>query len=216
VDAGCDEFVPRSLGAVALCRELAWLIDIVGEITPPIWRLLSGRSFERGRRSSSGSAVRPSCPDRMVSFEVAQQDRLPVLRALAFVTLCVCAVSVKAQSTHSKWWLVHDVQAQLHLTPEQVKDINNIFESTLATRRAQRQELDDLDRELDALLDSATADDRDAATLVTRVEAARARRNVGRMVMLYRMRRILTPDQRRWFDMHSTKSDRGKFTPPIR
>ena len=32
-NAGCDQFVPRNLGAVALCRELAWLIDIAEEIT---------------------------------------------------------------------------------------------------------------------------------------------------------------------------------------
>jgi hypothetical protein len=32
-NAGCDQFVPRSLGAVVLCRELTWLIDIAGEIT---------------------------------------------------------------------------------------------------------------------------------------------------------------------------------------
>jgi Spy/CpxP family protein refolding chaperone len=44
--------------------------------------------------------------------------------------------------------------------------------------------------------------------LITRVEAARARRNVARMVMLYRMRQVLTPEQRRWFDVRAQRSYR--------
>jgi Spy/CpxP family protein refolding chaperone len=131
-----------------------------------------------------------------------------VLRALAFFTVCVSAISVQAQSTPYKWWLAHDTQTQLHLTPEQVKAMNDVFESTLATRRAQRNELDTLEQQLDVLLDSATADDHDAVALITRVEAARERRNVARMVMLYRMRQVLTPEQRRWFDVRAQRSSR--------
>ena len=131
-----------------------------------------------------------------------------MFRVVGCVAVCLFAISVHAQSTHYKWWLAHDIQTQLHLTPEQVKKINDVFESTLAARRAQRQELDALDRQLDALLDSATARDLDATALITRVEAARARRNITRMVMLYRMRQILTPEQRGWFDMRARTSDR--------
>lgn len=131
-----------------------------------------------------------------------------MFRVVGCVAVCLFALSVQAQSTHYKWWLAHDIQTQLHLTPEQVKKINDVFESTLAARRAQRQELDALDRQLDALLDSATARDLDATALITRVEAARARRNITRMVMLYRMRQILTPEQRGWFDMRARTSDR--------
>ena len=131
-----------------------------------------------------------------------------MFRVVGCVAVCLFAISVQAQSTHYKWWLAHDIQTQLHLTPEQVKKINDVFESTLAARRAQRQELDALDRQLDALLDSATARDLDATALITRVEAARARRNITRMVMLYRMRQILTPEQRGWFDMRARTSDR--------
>jgi Spy/CpxP family protein refolding chaperone len=120
---------------------------------------------------------------------------------------------VQAQSTHYKWWLARDIERQLRLTSEQVEKIDAIFESTLAARRAQRQELDDLDRRLDALLDRATADDQDAAALITRVEAARARRNTARILMLYRMRQILTPEQRHWLDTRAKKLDDPQLTP---
>jgi Spy/CpxP family protein refolding chaperone len=143
----------------------------------------------------------------MASCSRARQDRPSVLRVLVLVAVCLCAaVSVEARSAPYKWWLSHDNQAQLHLTAVQVRKIDEVFESSLPARRALRQELDVLERQLDALLESAAADDGDAAALITRVEAARARRNVARMVMLYRMRQILTPEQRRWFDESESKS----------
>jgi Spy/CpxP family protein refolding chaperone len=123
---------------------------------------------------------------------------------MAFVTVALCSTgSAEAQSPPDRWWLSHDVQMQLHLTSEQVKKINAVFESNLPERRALRQELDALERQLDALLDSATADDADAAALITRVETTRARRNAARMVMLYRIRQLLTAEQRRWFQQHA-------------
>ena len=129
-----------------------------------------------------------------------------MLRATAFVVVSLCGtLFAEAQSTSYKWWLSHDVQMQLHLTSEQVKKINAVFESNLPERRALRQELDALEGRLDAVLDSATADDRDVAALIERVEVARARRNVARMMMLYRMRQILTPEQRHLFDERADK-----------
>jgi len=154
-----------------------------------------------------------SCPDGMVSLDLARRHARVAFCMLACVTLC--AVPGKAQSMRYEWWLAPGVRAQLHLSPEQVNQIDDLFESTLGARRAQRQQLDTLESQLDTLLDHATADDQQAAALIARVEAARARRNVARMMMLYRMRRLLTPDQRQWFDSHPIQSNRGSVMPRI-
>jgi Spy/CpxP family protein refolding chaperone len=152
----------------------------------------------------SDSAIFTSCPDRIASCSDARQDGPAVLRPITLVAVCLCAAaSAEAQSTPYKWWLSHDVRTQLHLTSEQVRKINAIFESNLPERRALREELDGLQHQLDALLDSATAEDSDAAALITRVETTRARRNTARMLMLYRMRQVLTAEQRRWFQKHA-------------
>ena len=132
-----------------------------------------------------------------------------MFRVLEFVTLCLfVAASAEAEATRYKWWLSDDIQKQLHLTSEQVKKIDDIYEATLPARRGQRLELDALDRQLDALLDNATADDHDAAVLIERVEDARARRNVARTMMLYKMRQVLTPEQRHCFDNRSKTYER--------
>ena len=133
----------------------------------------------------------------------------PVLGILAFAALC-CSVAVSAepQSTRYKWWLSRDVQKQLQLTSEQVRKIDEIYVDTLPARRAHRRELDTLDRQLNALLENAAADDQDAEALIKRVEDAHARRNVARTMMLYKMRQVLTLEQRHWFDLRSKAHER--------
>jgi Spy/CpxP family protein refolding chaperone len=134
----------------------------------------------------------------------SRHSRSPVLRVLACVTLCLSvSVSAEPQSMRYKWWLSADIQKQLHLTSEQVRKIDEIYDATLPARRARRRELDALDRQLDALLVRGAAEDTDAEALITRVEDAHARRNVARTMMLYKMRKVLTVEQRRWFDSRS-------------
>jgi hypothetical protein len=44
--AGCDAFVPYSAGAAGLCREVAILLTIAREVTPPLFRRSSRLSME--------------------------------------------------------------------------------------------------------------------------------------------------------------------------
>lgn len=88
-----------------------------------------------------------------------------MFRVLAFVPVSLCAIAVQAKSAPYKWWLAPDAQTHLHLTPEQAKKLDDVFESALSARRAQRRALDALDRQLDAMLYIAMADDQHASTL---------------------------------------------------
>ena len=153
----------------------------------------------------------PSRPHPMASCSNPRENPPPVLRALAFVVVGLCAgVAAEAETTPYKWWSSRQVQMELHLTSQQVTRIDEIFESSLPARRALRQELDALERKLDTLLDSAAVDDSAAAALITRVETARARRNIARMTMLYRIRQVLTAEQRRWLQAHALQLDGRK------
>ena len=97
-----------------------------------------------------------------------------------------------------KWWLAPDVQRALGLTQPQVVELNKIFETTFGERVRLRKQLDRLEADFARAMSS---DDDDRVTrLVGRVEAARAARNIARTMMLVRMYRILTPDQRRRLD----------------
>ncbi len=126
------------------------------------------------------------------------------VRAFAALLLVLTATPAHAQRT--KWWQSADVQAQLHLTADQVRRIDHIFDSTLAERQALRVRLDQREAELRALLDDPATDDATAAAMIQQVEDARAKRNVARTMLVYRIRKVLTPEQQKWFDDHAKQA----------
>jgi Spy/CpxP family protein refolding chaperone len=122
--------------------------------------------------------------------------------------LVVLCLPGSAGAGASKWWQAPDVQRELHLTMQQVSAIEHVFQETLPERRTLRENLDRLDAELQHLLDAPDVDDAVIFDLIDRVEDARARRNVARTVLLLRMRRCLTPEQR-------AQLDRLKLAAPV-
>ena len=123
-------------------------------------------------------------------------------RVPALVTLCavvgilwlvVAGTPVFAQGL--EWWRGDDFQRELRLTAEQVQMIDVLVKSTLQKRRTLRMTLD---REEEALEDAIARDDeKRALDRIPRVEAARAARNRERTLLLLRIYRVLTPEQRR-------------------
>jgi Spy/CpxP family protein refolding chaperone len=93
-----------------------------------------------------------------------------------------------------KWWI--DNRAELGLTDQQSAEIGQVFESTVSRLRALREELDRLDAALAELIAGYNADPATVAQQVDKVESARAEYNKTRTLMLYRMDRVLTAEQR--------------------
>jgi len=92
------------------------------------------------------------------------------------------------------WWHDEDVQQQLRLTAPQIASIDGLFAGTLPKRRAVRAALDRAEHALDEAI--ARDDEPAALALIPNVEAARAARNRERTLLLLRIRRVLTPEQR--------------------
>jgi Spy/CpxP family protein refolding chaperone len=117
---------------------------------------------------------------------------------LAAVALCVLPAAASAQPT--KWWQNEGVQRKLSLTPDQSQRIEDIFQAALPDQRRLKRQLDELERELGGALEH----DPDEATLVQqvdRIEHARAELNKARTLMLLRIRRVLSADQRQKLSM---------------
>jgi Spy/CpxP family protein refolding chaperone len=98
------------------------------------------------------------------------------------------------------WWKAADTRAELGITDKQSKEIDDIFQATLPSLRAAKDELDKLDDALDSLIKEGTADSSVVARQVGQAEQARANLTTKRTVMLYRMHRLLTPEQRTKLD----------------
>ena len=98
------------------------------------------------------------------------------------------------------WWKAPDTRAELGISDKQSKDIDDIFQETVPGLRAAKEELDKLDDAVAKLIKEGTADIAVVARKVGEAEQARANVTTKRTVMLYRMHRLLTPEQRAKLD----------------
>ena len=95
-----------------------------------------------------------------------------------------------------QWWRDVMVQRELTLTADQVQKLEMVFVSTLAERRKLRRELDRLEEHVGQIIARADLDESRASEWIEQLASARAKRNVARTLMLFKMHRILTPKQR--------------------
>lgn len=118
--------------------------------------------------------------------------------ALAAVALCLLASVAAGQGTDRQqpWWLSPVVQSHIALTPQQAERIDAIFRESLPDRRRLRQQATTLRKQLERLLAAGTMSDVQAVSLISRLCKVEGQRNVARTMMLVRMHRVLTPDQR--------------------
>ena len=101
-----------------------------------------------------------------------------------------------SRAERHKWWLSEDVRAQVGLSAQQSQELEGIFQAELPRLRAGWDELDRLEQELSRLMSDTAADESRVSAAVDRTESARASLNKTRTLMLFRMYRVLTPDQR--------------------
>lgn len=95
-----------------------------------------------------------------------------------------------------KWWIDEKSRQELGITNQQSAEIEQIFQSTLPTLRQVRKELDELETKLSQMIKDGTAPVTAVTEQVERVENARAEMNKRRTVMLYRIDRVLSAEQR--------------------
>src|SRR5262249_47273178 len=86
---------------------------------------------------------------------------------------------------------------------DQSTRINTIFESTMPELRQDREELERLEAKLSRMIRDDGVDEASLSRQIDRVETARANGNKTRSLMLTRMYRILTREQRVRFDQLS-------------
>jgi Spy/CpxP family protein refolding chaperone len=109
----------------------------------------------------------------------------------------VCAPPASAQGF--KWWQSDTFRRELGLTQDQSTKIEAVFQKTLPVLRQQKDALDKAEADFNQMVEAS--DDAQVMAQVSVVEAARSELNKSRTMMLLRMRRVLTPDQRVKFVM---------------
>jgi Spy/CpxP family protein refolding chaperone len=123
--------------------------------------------------------------------------RFAALAALVVGAAVLWAPPASAQGF--KWWQSDTFVRGLRLTQEQSTKIEGIFQHTLPALRKDKDALDKAQADFNQMVEAS--DDAQVMAQVGVVEAARSELNKSRTMMLLRMRRVLTPDQRVTFVM---------------
>jgi Spy/CpxP family protein refolding chaperone len=127
----------------------------------------------------------------------------------AVVAVGVCLLSTTASAQGFKWWQSDNFRHELGLTQDQSSRIEAVFQQSLAGLRKQKGALDKAEADFNQMVEAS--DDAQVMAQVGVVEAARSELNKSRTMMLLRMRRVLTPDQRvKFVTLQQQTRDHGR------
>jgi Spy/CpxP family protein refolding chaperone len=142
---------------------------------------------------SGRSSLRPDVTD------------VPCTRPLPRVLIVLLAVALAVggpvqagagQAGKFKWWQSERFVQELGLTHDQSARIDEVFQASWPALHAAKADLDRLETELSQLIAEGTASEARVLQQIDRVEASRSAMGRTRSLMLYRMHRLLTSDQR--------------------
>lgn len=138
-------------------------------------------------------------------------------RRLAVLLLAVLAVPggpihAQEQQQRRKWWQDEQFKTELGLTEQQSASVESTFQNAIPKLKAAKQQLDGLEAELSRMIKERVVDESVISAQIDKVEAARAELSKHRTLMLYRIHRILTPEQNtRLQEMHDRwEQERGR------
>lgn len=102
----------------------------------------------------------------------------------------------QSSSRPKPWWLDENSKKELGLTPTQVKAIDDIYNSSKDELTTYRENMDRERREIDVLIAESKVEQWVVLRHIDRMETQRSSYNKTFWMMLYRMNRALTAEQR--------------------
>jgi Spy/CpxP family protein refolding chaperone len=106
------------------------------------------------------------------------------------------APQTQGDSRAKPWWADDKIKTELGLTADQVKAIDDVYMSTKDELASYRESTERERKELDRLIAESKLEQWQILRQIDRMETARANHNKSFYMMLYRMNRQLTVEQR--------------------
>ena len=129
---------------------------------------------------------------------------------VAMAATAVVAAGEQGRRPH-RWWQSADVKALLELTDEQSAALDKIYRKALPKLRESMRRLNAEERTLSQLVEDMDVEELDVTRQIDRVEATRSELSKTRILMVFRMHRVLTQRQRDGLDewMERETDERG-------
>jgi len=123
----------------------------------------------------------------------------PLLGLLCLFLVSPAALESNEQERH-RWWHSEDVRTELRLTDDQSASLDGIYQETLPKQRKSMRRLNTEEKALSALIADMDVQEVDVIRQIDRVEAARSELSKSRILMVFRMYRVLSAAQRETLD----------------
>ena len=135
---------------------------------------------------------------------------------VVLVLLVTASARVPAQqSSPWKWWQ-GDRARELGLMGDQSARIEEIFQASLPKLRSCNDDLERLEARLSDLIAASDTSEAEVVRQIDLVEASRSAMSKARTLMLFRMHKILTPEQRLKVKAMHEQAERDRRRPPTR
>jgi len=121
---------------------------------------------------------------------------MSIWRGLVWCVVLAVAAPAAAGAQGFKWWQSDKFKSDLALLPDQIARLEEVYQGLRPKLTAGKEELDRLESGLSKLIAAGEAPEGDVMKMVDQVEHSRAELAKSRTLMIYRMHRILTVDQR--------------------
>jgi len=121
---------------------------------------------------------------------------MSIWRGLIWFLVLALAAPAVAGAQGFKWWQSDKFKSDLTLSADQIIRLEEVYQSLLPKLTAGKEDLDRLEGSLSKLIAEGVAPEGDVMKMVDQVERSRADLAKSRTLMIYRMHRILTVDQR--------------------
>ena len=136
---------------------------------------------------------------------------------ILFIGTVSAVVARQSRPPSPPWWKDERIVNELGLKPKQIEKIDAIWNETAPELFEQSKVLDGQEQALSRVIKEGSASEAKVKVLIEQVESMRARRSTARQFMLYKMRMVMTPDQRVKFDtIHAKWSRDNQRQPPPR
>ena len=113
-----------------------------------------------------------------------------------------------------KWWVDPKLRADLGITDQQSAAVEAVWSKSLPALRDARERLDKLEDTLSLMTQRDGSDEAAVIAQIERVENTRAEANKTRTLMIYRMNKILTVEQRAKVKALFDRPDQGRRGSP--
>lgn len=136
------------------------------------------------------------------------QSRTAPLLGLLGLLLCTTPPALEAneqgRAAH-RWWQSEEVRSELDLTDEQSTSLDRIYQESLPKQRESMRRLNAEELTLSQLFADMNVQEIDVTRQIDRVEAARSELSKTRILMVFRMYRVLSAPQRETLDEWRTR-----------